>query len=133
MTKPHEARRGVNCVEFALVAPILLFLVFSTIELWRVNVMIHMADQAAYEAARTMMVPGMTVEDGIAEAEAVMAIASARDVSVQVDPPVVDDETPQVTVTVVLPLSSNCWVTPRVFNFPEVSSSITLNRELIVD
>ncbi len=59
--KPH--RRGAAIVEFSLVMPIILLFFTTMIELSRVLMLQHTADTAAYEAARSAMVPGGKAQD----------------------------------------------------------------------
>src|SRR4051812_11308365 len=59
--RPAAGRRcGATLVEFAICLPVLLVMVFGSIELCRLNMLRHGATQAAYEAARRGIVPGAT-------------------------------------------------------------------------
>ena len=66
-------RRGAAAVEFAVTAPILFMLLFGALELGRMNMIRQTANNAAYEAARTCIVPGATNAEGVAAAKAVLA------------------------------------------------------------
>ena len=106
-------RRGAAAVEFAIVGPIFFLLLLVSIEFSRMNVIRHTADQAAYEAARQAMVPGATAAEAVAEATKVLDIVGARNPTIVIDPPVIDDETTEIVVTIDIPLNDNSYVLPR--------------------
>ncbi len=47
-------------VEFAIVAPLLFFLFFASMEFCRVAMIRHTADNAVYEGCRVGIIPGAT-------------------------------------------------------------------------
>ena len=57
-TRRQRLRRGATAVEFAIVLPILLTFVWAAFEFTRWAMIRHVADNAAYEAARCVIVPG---------------------------------------------------------------------------
>ena len=68
MANESRQRHGAATVEFAVVLPLLVLLVFGSVELTRGLMLRHSADNAAYEAARTAIVPGATAEEAITRA-----------------------------------------------------------------
>ena len=98
--------RGTTAVEFAFAAPVLFFLTFGLVEFWNVNLYRNFASQAAYEASRRGIVPGVTAEQLQAMAAKRMSTIGARGVEVDVDPDVITDETLEVTVTVTVPIQA---------------------------
>ena len=62
----RHRRRGVTTVEFALVLPILFTFFIGMIEFTRLSNLRHAADNAAYEAARCVVVPGATTAEAVA-------------------------------------------------------------------
>ena len=53
-----SSRSGAVLVEFALVLPVIMFTFACMVEISRVMLLQHTADTAAYEGARSAMVPG---------------------------------------------------------------------------
>ena len=98
--RKSKQRRGVTTVEFALAAPVFFLVLLTVFEFgWQV-VIRHTADNAAYEAVRVAIVPGATADEAIAEATRIMNIVGARSFNIEVDPPVLDNETERVEVLV---------------------------------
>lgn len=124
-------RRGALSVEMAIVLPIFFLFLFAAIEFGRMNMLRHTVDNAAYEAARTAIVPGG--DAGTAEQAAIdlLAAIGARGVTVQVDPSVITDDTPEVTVTVVCPCDENSYVGPAFFKGANLTGITKLRREQI--
>lgn len=111
---PSMVRRsGAVTVELALVISLFFILVFAGIEFGRVSMLRHTAEDAAYEAARNVVVPGATVADAITQATDVVTRAGLRNAQVQVTPNPITETTNTVTVVVQIPVGSNSWVTPR--------------------
>ena len=61
-------RLGTTSVEFAIVAPVFVFVIAVCGEFARLSMMRNLAQNAAYEAARYVMAEGAKVSDGIARA-----------------------------------------------------------------
>ena len=53
----QNQRTGVTTVEFAIVLPLFILFLVLAFEFGRLNIIRHTADNAAYEAARHVMVP----------------------------------------------------------------------------
>jgi Flp pilus assembly protein TadG len=123
-------RRGAATVEFALCLPLLFLIFFTGYELCRTNMIRHTADNAAYEGARRAIVPGATASDAEDTAVALLNIVGASGATVAVSPTVIQDDTPEVTVTVTVPMDANAWVAPRLMKNKSIVSSFTLAREL---
>ncbi len=127
MTTCH--RRGAVTVQFAMTVPLLFALVFTSVEFCGINVMRHSVDNAAYEGARRGIVPGATAADVEAEAIRIMSAVGARNVTVVIDPPVINEDTPELRVTVQLPVASNGWIAPKFFATPTLTGECRLIRE----
>lgn len=121
--------RGTTAVEFAFVAPVLILIVVATLELWRVHMFVHTANQAAYKAARSSVVPGATAAEVEQVAQSVMQSVGALATEVDLDPPVIDNNVPNVTVTVRIPMSSNGWIAARFFHASHIVAQSTMTRE----
>ena len=60
-------RTGAALVEFAIVAPIFLLIVFASIEIIQLNMIKKLVQEAAYFSARDAMVPGASIEEAQVE------------------------------------------------------------------
>jgi Flp pilus assembly protein TadG len=125
----QSQRRGVTAVELAIMAPLIFFLFFSLIEFSRANMMRHAVASAAFEGARTAIVPGATADDARTAALKMLKAVAAINTDVTVDPATITDKTPTVTVTVEVLLDDNAWVVPKFFRGGALTSSVTLARE----
>lgn len=141
-------RLGGAVVEFAIVVPLFFLFLFAAIEFGRLNMVRHMVDNAAYEAARNAMVPGASTQEAINEANRVLALtgitgAQTHIATVQLGEVEVveeegeeeivneqiDDETIQVTVTITVPFAANAFLTPAFATDANIVSSSTLKTE----
>lgn len=130
LRKPiKNLRRGAAAVEFALCAPIFFLFVFALFEFTWTNVLRHTADNAAYEAARRVMVPGATAAEATAEANRILGVIGARGASVTITPTVIQPETRSVTVQVAIPMNRNALISPRFMRDRTLTSSSTLRTE----
>jgi Flp pilus assembly protein TadG len=127
--RPRGTRRGTTTVEFALTVPVFFLFLLASFEFGWMNVMRHTADNAAYEAARTGMVPGATAGEAIAKANSILNIVGARGATVTVSPNPITNDTDEVTVSVVVPLDRNALVLPRFTSAKSVRTSATLQTE----
>ena len=122
-------RKGATAVEFALTAPVFFLFLLAAFEFGWLNVIRHTADNAAYEAARTVIVPGATAAEARAKADGLLNIVGARGARVTVTPPVLTTDTDQVTVSIDIPMSRNGLIVPRFSSRTTLRSSSTLRTE----
>jgi len=122
-------RRGATVVEFAIVAPFFFLLIVALLEVSRLNVIRHTADNAAYEAARHTMVPGATASEAVDKAVSVLNVVGTRGAEVSVVPPVLGPNVEEVTVNVRLPMDQNGWVVPRFTKSSVIEAQSTLMTE----
>ncbi|EMB14709.1 TadE/TadG family type IV pilus assembly protein [Rhodopirellula europaea] len=120
-------RDGATLVEFAIVCNVLLLTIFMCMELARMNMARNLAQDAAYYAARTAIVPGATADEAIAEAENIMESLFANGYEVECTP--INDETEEVTVTVSLSLDDVALFAPMFLGNVELTSSATMQTE----
>jgi Flp pilus assembly protein TadG len=125
----RRLRRGAAAVEFALTAPIFFLFLLAAFEFGWLNVIRHTADNAAYEAARTAMVPGATAAEASKKANGLLRIIGARGAKVSVNPAVLTPETEQVTVEIDIPMNRNGLITPRFTKNKTLHSESTLRTE----
>lgn len=127
----RSTRRGAVAVEFAFAAPVFFLLLFGAIEIGRLNIVRHVVDNAAYEAARHGLVPGGTAAEITAQGNVFLANAGISGGTVTVTPTTVDEDTEQITVTVRVSMSTNAWMIPAQFTggaFVEGSSTLRTER-----
>jgi Flp pilus assembly protein TadG len=131
-TWPHQrvrARRGTAVVEFAFAAPVLFLTIFTSIEFARVHMIRHTVGNAAYEAARRGIVPGVTASDVRDEANLLLSSASIANATVTVTPSTIQPTTPEISVSISVPLNDNGWIAPLFFGGKTVAATTTLSRE----
>ena len=93
------------------------------------NVMRHTADNAAYEAARTAIVPGATAAEALAKANSLLNVVGARKAKVTITPATITSTTTAVTVAIDVPMASNGIITPRFTGKTVLHSQSTLKTE----
>lgn len=124
-------RRGALAVEMAIVLPVFFLFMFAMIEFGQMNMIRHTVDNASYEAARTAIVPGGDAATAEAAAIQLLDAIGARNVTVQVTPNVITDDTPEVTVTVSCPCNENSYVASKFFKDGTLTGTTTLRRERV--
>jgi Flp pilus assembly protein TadG len=127
--KVSRLSKGAHCVEFALVLPIMLLLFLSGIEFARMNLLRHLAENASYEAARQVIVPGATVEEAEARANAILSVMGVQGARLTVSPDPVLETTGTVSVKVTFPAEKNLWMVPMFSKNLNFQSETTLLTE----
>jgi Flp pilus assembly protein TadG len=116
-------------VEFALTAPLFILFLMAAFEFGWMNVVRHTADNAAYEAARSAVVPGATVAEATAKANALLNVVGARGATVTVSPNPVTVSTDAVTVNIQIPMDQNGLIVPRFTGNTTIEAVSTLRTE----
>ena len=124
-----KLRKGSHSVEFAIVLPIMLLLFLSGIEFARMNLLRHLAENASYEAARHVIVPGATVEEAEAKANAILSVMGVKGASLTISPDPVLETTGTVSVKVTFPAKKNLWMVPMFSKNLNFQSETTLLTE----
>ena len=132
LSRSTDSRRGATAVEFALVAPIFFMVLIASIEISRLNVIRNTADHAAYEAARTGLVPGGTADEAVAAANQLLSVIGTRGAQIVITPAVLTDETREIQVDIAIPFNRNALLVPRFIHNGVVSASSTLRTERVV-
>ena len=109
MRRHRPVRQGATAVEFAMISPILFICIFAGVEFVRANIIRHTAENAAFCASRTVMVPGATKAEAIEKANAVLAMAGVRDAEITFTPEVIDETTTHVSTEISVPMNQNSW------------------------
>jgi Flp pilus assembly protein TadG len=99
-------------VEFAMTAPLLFFLLFGALELGHANMVFNSTEAAAYEGARSGIVPGASASDCVAATQHFLGIAGIRNAVIEITPADLLLDTPAVEVKVTVPYSQNTIVAP---------------------
>jgi Flp pilus assembly protein TadG len=105
-------------VEFAIVATVMFPLIFGCLEFVRLHMMESIAEDAAYAAARHVMVPGATKDEATAKASQILNLLAARGAVIEIDAFDKDgnsqsdiaDNTATVSVSITIPVSQNSFV-----------------------
>lgn len=108
-----RARRGAAAVEFAIVFPIFLILVFGAIDIGRAIMVQHKLAQAARAGCRLYLVKNEVAQDDVRQmVDTVMAEAKLNGYTVAFDPPDPDDIEHQepVTVSISIPQDEVSWL-----------------------
>jgi Flp pilus assembly protein TadG len=116
-------------VEFAITAPVFFLFLLGAFEFGWLNVIRHTADNAAYEAARTAMVPGATAAEAAAKATNLLNTVGARGAVVNITPAILAPDTNQVTVDIAVPMNRNGLILPRFTSATTIRASSTLRTE----
>lgn len=133
MTQNRNARcdrRGATIVEFALVAPIFLLLIFICFEFCRVNMIRNLVQDAAYFAARHAMVPGATEQEAVDEANRILGLMNTRDAAIVINGGNgLDDDSETVSVSITVPMDKNSLIVPKFTGDMDFSSTATMRTE----
>ncbi len=130
MNHLRSKRLGSTTVETALALPILFFVIFSGWEFSRINVIRNTMDNAAYEAARESMLPGTSETKIKAKGQVVLDSVGISGATITVDPTTITTSTSEVTVDISVPFSSNSLGVAKFFTTGNMTTSMTLSREL---
>lgn len=126
--RQKSERRGTVTVEMALVLPLFFLFLFASIEFSRMNMIRHTAENAAYEAARSAIIPGGTAARARAVGEEIMASVGCIGTVVTTDPVTIDNSTPTVEVFVRVPTGANAYFVPNFFS-GNITGRSKLTRE----
>jgi len=120
--KKHHG--GATCVEFALIAPILLSTFMVSLEFCRAHMIRHTMQNAVYESARMGLVPQTPDADIRQAATQMMQTVSVENPSITVN-----QTAEQVTVHISVLFKDVAWMTPIVFQSTTLSARITLVKD----
>jgi Flp pilus assembly protein TadG len=129
LTSEIASRRGAVAVELALALPLLFFFIFGAYEFGRANMLRHTAEAAAYEGARVGIVPGASAAEVEASVKRLCSTVGIRNLTVDVEPKVLDRTNGTVSVTVTVPLQSNMLIAPAFLKNAEFRRNCKLLRE----
>lgn len=123
---PTSKRKAALTVEFSLVAPIIFMIFVGCLELTSMNLIRHSAGNAAYEVARSAIVPGsVQSEDRAVGRQILNAVGATRNVDININ-----DNGQIVVVEVVVPVRENSWGLGRFTGDLTIRKRCSLSREL---
>lgn len=130
-TRPKQRRRGVAATEFAVCLPIIVLLVLGTIEACSMIFLKQTLAIAAYEGARTAIVPGKTKADVEAECNQILKDRHVSGATVTVKPSNFDTLEPGefVDVTVSAPCNANSIVRNKFYKGKTLTSTASMMIE----
>ncbi len=114
-------------VEFAIVANVMFVMVLTCMEFARMNMVRNLCQDAAYFAARSVIVPGATEAEGIAEANRIMGSMLSSGYNVQISS--LDFGATEVTVTVSVDLNHVALFVPMFIQDTTIESSARVKTE----
>lgn len=128
---PRRKRRGVAATEFAVCLPIVVLLVVGTIEACSMIFLKQSLAIAAYEGARTAIVPGATTAQVEAACNQILADRKVQGGSVTINPKDIAALNPgdYVDVTVTAPCNTNSVVPNTFYRGKTLSSSASMMIE----
>ena len=132
LSRKRKRRRGSSAVEFAMVAPIFLVLVFGILEFGRLVMVQQIVTNAAREGARAAVLDGATnqeVQDAVSEYLEASSVSSET-VTVSPDPLNSAASGDPVSVTIDLPFSAVSWLpAPWFLDGKTLNSTVVMRRE----
>ncbi|MFN9911010.1 MAG: TadE/TadG family type IV pilus assembly protein, partial [Pirellulaceae bacterium] len=125
----HSRRLGAVTIEMAFVLPLVFLLFLGGIEMARLQMIRHLADNAAYEAARNVMVPGASVAEAEKVANDIMKVAGISGAKITVTPNPIKEDTKIVKVSLQIPAKSNLWTAATFGEYVNLGTEISLMTE----
>ncbi len=123
-------RRAAVLVEFALVAPVFLLIVFICIEFCRLNMIRNLTQDAAYYATRHCMVPGATAKEAEAEARRILAAMGTKGAKVMINNGNgLDTDSSAVEVQITVPVAQNALFAPKFTGSINFSATTVMRTE----
>ncbi len=129
---PGQRRSGAAVVEFAIVAPLMMFMTLGMMEVGRMVMVKQLLVNASREGARLAVLPGASAEEVQSQVSGQLANESVSGVSVSLNPTALSTAPAgtAVTVTVSVPASAITWVPKPLFSFnTTLQASTTMRKE----
>jgi Flp pilus assembly protein TadG len=128
----RKKRLATAAVEFAVVAPVFLLMVFGMIEYGRMVMVYQVLTNASREGARAAVLDGATTSSVTASVNSYMtsAMITGQTVTVSPNPPSNAEYGDPVTVTVSIPFNQVSWLpSPMYLGGKTLSSATVMRRE----
>lgn len=129
--RSRRRRRGVAATELAVCLPIIVLLVLGTIEACSMIFLKQSLSVAAYEGARTAIIPGMKEADVKAACNQILVDRNVSGATVTVTPTNIDALNPGdfVDVTVSAPCNANSVVRNKFYKGRTLSATASMMIE----
>lgn len=129
----RKGRRGAAAVEFAVVLPVFVLLVFGMIEYGRMVMVQQVITNASREGARRAVLDGATTSSVQTSVTSYLTGASINGGSAVVNPnPTTAAAGDPITVTVRVPFSAVSWLpSPMYLGGKTLSATTTMRRESV--
>ena len=131
MHRARNARKGATVVEFAIVLPVMLLILFGCIELALANMIVNTTEAAAYEAARVAILPGSNAQESIGAARRILGTAGIRVADVSLNPSNLGTRTNTVTVTISAKFQDNLAIPTLFVEDRPIIRTCVLRRERV--
>lgn len=123
-------RRGATLVEFALVVPIFIVLLFACLEFARLNMIRNLVQDAAYFACRNCFVPGATEQEAIDEANRILNAMGTAGAAVTINGGAgLSDSDNDITVRISVPMSQNSLIISKFTDQMDMVAECTMKTE----
>jgi Flp pilus assembly protein TadG len=134
--QPPRRARGAAAVEFAVIAPVILFVIIGIIEVARAFMVTEMLSSAARVGCRTGIIPGRSTSDvttAVTNYLSGMGVTT-ESITVEVNDVVADPSTAadfaEITVIVSIPIANISWLpTVHYLTGTNLSAQYTLAKE----
>ena len=131
LNKRRSNRRGATLTEFSLCVPVFFTLVFGLVEMARLYNMESASIMAAMVAGREAIVADATHLEVEEAAKDFLSMLQVKESRITITPAKLTPNTPEVTITVELPLkASNGFVFTNFVGGKKVTHSVTRTREV---
>ncbi len=121
-------RLGAYTVEMAIGLPIVFLAVLGGLELIQLSKVRHAANQAAYEAARRLVIPGGSSQEATTAANHILRVNGLSLKSMQITPSTITRSTKDVTVQLTIQYR-NEWSFARIVGGKDLFANCTLAHE----
>ncbi len=123
-------RTGTTALEFAVAAPVVFLIIFGCIEITRMSLLLNLAQDACYDAARHAMVEGATTAEATARAQQVLALFGTRNATIQINNGAgITSTSTHVQVNISVPMRDNAYVLKYFYTNRFINASIKLKLE----
>jgi Flp pilus assembly protein TadG len=126
-------RRGSAIVEFAVIAPLFVLLIFAMIEFGRMIMVKQILTNAAREGARLAVVSGTTDQNVLDKVSTYMTNAGIGSTTQTVSPSLTSAETgDSITVTVSVPYKDVAWLPVDILKWGKdtvLKASVVMRKE----
>ncbi len=123
-------RSAATLVEFALVVPIFILLLFGCLEFARLNMIRNLVQDAAYFACRDCFVPGATEQEAIDEANRILNAMGTQGANVIINGgDGLSDSDNDITVRIEVPMSQNSLIIAKFSGQVNMVAECTMKTE----